>query len=259
MRKYGISTISLWPLSLGLGGFDRSIKIAKKAGFDGIQTLPMKWWPYKKARRGHKDVISFENAWNYGPLWKALLRKFGFLDEAPGTPRLGEWALFGNKEMSVPNAMFCTHRINEVRSHPNWVLEISADFSPEKSVYIDFATGLGRLCWDTLHVRRPAGQHGDDLSKVNEESILVADGDWYNLLDELPGESIRLIHVRPAKGELESLLDGKSSTLTDMLALLAAVAPRNTPAILELFPVFVKGKGISYLNDVLEAVKDILG
>lgn len=80
-RKYGISVVSLFPWSWGLGGPQRGLHIAIEAGYDGIQYVPM--WGWGSNLGLGRYVISYEDAWNYGPVWQVLMRHLGLRSNAP--------------------------------------------------------------------------------------------------------------------------------------------------------------------------------
>jgi hypothetical protein len=239
-RKYGITAVSLWPWSLGSRGPERSIKMAMDAGYDGIQAIPIKGWSYEKVDDWGKYVISFEDAWNTGPLWKAILREIGLMKEP--APRMVDWLLFGKVlTYHYPNAIESLH-------HPDpkqkGVLEMYPDLWNDPQKYIDYANQGGSLCWDTWHIRRPI------RGTVEPEPL----GDWRKLLKALPGGSIKLIHVHPIQMEIREFLAGEFNELAQML--LALSYKTNAPAIVEVFPPLKTPQGtIKHLAKILEVTK----
>ena len=240
-RIYGLNVVSLWPYCLGPRGPERSIKLAASAGFDGIQALPMKGWSYKGVREWEDRVISFEDAFMYGPLWQAVLRQVGILDEP--APLLVDWLLFGRKVSPFfPRAILVAH---------HWQKGVAVEVNPELEVraqaYLNFCTDGGRLCWDTLHVRREQRNGGEAVS------------DWRHLLSDLPAGSLELIHIHPTKEELAPFLAGTQTELTEMIASLGAKFP-TVPAIVEVFPPLVSlSSTIFYLSKILTTSKRWLG
>jgi len=88
-RKFGINIVSLFPWSWGKGGPQRCMSMATQAGFNGIQYLPMRGWG--KVNGFEPKIISFEDAWNWGPWWKVPRRLIGLDEDAP---RLLDWLVF---------------------------------------------------------------------------------------------------------------------------------------------------------------------
>lgn len=215
-RKFGVNVVSLWPWSLGPRGPERAIKMAKEAGFDGVQALPMKFWSYKRIKQWEKDVISWEDAWNCGPLWKVPLRHLGFLD-APA-PTVVDWAMFGKKTSPIfPDAIASMHHFGDGVS-----AEIHPELATNHQAYLNHCAQGGMLTWDTYHVTRPHRQTGKHINQ------------WETLLMRIPAENIALIHVHPARNNTEALVQG-SSFLIPMLEKLGRKTS-DTPVILEVFP-----------------------
>ena len=240
-RVYGLNVVSLWPYCLGLRGPEVAIEMADTAGFEGIQVLPMKGWSYKNIRKWESRVISFEDAFMYGPLWKAVLRQLGILGEP--APLIVDWLLFGRKVSPFfPNAIPVVH---------HWQRGVAVEIHPELSTsleeYMDFCANGGRFCWDTLHVRRRKrdGSPGID--------------DWKKLLQALPEGAVELIHVHPKKAEISAFLGGDSTELREMLRLLGLKFP-GIPAVVEIFPPLKSPKKtLKELSDVLTVTKEWLG
>jgi len=194
------------PWCLGRYGLNRSATLAYDAGFQGLQILPMRGWDHLTfSGISSEKIISFELAWNCGPLGSAIIRsshafslkvlryfKLGALTEALPSPNenrplITDWFLFGNCDATERRAelmfhhfqktsMFITHDVihaGVVEMHPELDLEVG--------IYANYPYGL---VWDTEHVIR-SGRHGQPP---------VTD-DWEKLLDEV-GHNIRLIHVK---------------------------------------------------------------
>jgi len=71
-RKYGISVVSLFPWSWGPGGLQRAVSLAKVAGYDGVQALPLRGWDFSDLGRYSASILAYEDAWNNGSLWRAI-------------------------------------------------------------------------------------------------------------------------------------------------------------------------------------------
>lgn len=235
-RQFGVSVVSLWPWSIGPKGPERAIKMAKEAGFDGIQALPMKFWSYKRIRGWEKDVISWEDAWNYGPLWQVPLRHLGVLEDP--APTAVDWIMFGKKTSPVfPKAIASMHHFGEGVS-----AEIHPELATKHQVYLDHCAQGGMLTWDTFHVTRLHRQTGKHINQ------------WSTLLMQIPTENLALIHVHPARSDTESLIQG-SSFLNPMLEALGQKT-QNTPVILEVFPPMTTyGGTVEFVGNLLEAIK----
>lgn len=235
-RQFGVSVVSLWPWSVGLYGPERSIKMAKQAGFDGIQALPMKFWSYKRIHQWEKDVISWENAWNYGPLWQVPLRLLGQMRDP--APTALDWGMFGRKTFPVsPNAIASMHHFGEGVS-----TEIHPELAINHEVYLEHCKKGGLLTWDTHHVARAHRQTGE---RINQ---------WIDLLEQIPSENLALIHVHPARSDVKGLLQGQSY-LSPMLEKLGRKTDK-APIILEVFPPITSyRRTVEFARSILEAIK----
>lgn len=240
-RVYGLNVVSLWPYCLGPKGPEHSIKMAQSAGYAGIQALPMKFWSYKRVKEWENDVLSFEDAFGFGPLYKALLRQLGLIGEP--APLLVDWLLFGRRiSPFFPRAIPVVH---------HWQRGVAVEVHPELSTsseeYLDFCANGGKLCWDTLHVsrRKRDGSRGID--------------DWEKLLEALPESAVELIHVHPKKAEIPAFLSGVSAEFREMLYALGRKFLKP-PAIIEVFPPLKSPQTtLEYLSDVLTATREWLG
>ena len=185
-RRIGVSVVCMLPWSLGRNGLARAAIMARLAGFQGLQILPMRGWDELTfTEASPNQIISFELAWNCGSLWKAVLRHLHLAGEE--SPLLHDWLLFGKCDDTERRAemifhhfqktsMFITHDVIHVG-----VMEMHPELDLEVGVYADYPHGL---VWDTEHVIR-SGRHGQPP---------ITD-DWEKLLDEV-GHNIRLIHVK---------------------------------------------------------------
>lgn len=178
-RKIGVSVISLLPWSLGKNGLFNAWKLARIAGFDGLQLLPMRGWDKVTPKTIPPNfVISFEDAWNCGKLLPSIGRELHLLGE--NHPRFHDVVLFGacTEVKERFNALFThlggTAMLVTHNSRQAGVLEMN----PE-----DNHTRHGGVCWDTKHVVR---------SGTNGESPITRD--WRTLL-EIVRHNVRLIHV----------------------------------------------------------------
>ena len=240
-RVYGLNVISLWPYCLRSTGPERSIKMAQSAGYDGIQALPMKFWSYKRIKEWEKDVISFEDAFGFGPLWKALLRQLGLIGEP--APLLLDWLLFGRRiSPFFPQAIPVAHHWQR-----GVAVEVHPELSTSREEYLDFCAKGGKLCWDTLHVRR----------KKRDGSPGI-DG-WEKLFDALPEGAVELIHVHLEKAETSAYLSGASTESAEMLSALGRKF-LQAPAIIEVFPPLKNLRTtLRLLSDVLTVTQKWLG
>ncbi len=238
-RIYGINVVSMFPWSLGTKGQVRSVEFARNAGFDGIQVLPMRGWSYEDIQLWEPYVISFEDAWNYGSLEKALLRMFGVLRDP--APTLLDWLLFGKKYSTFfPGAITVVHH-EQIGGAAGRVAETSPAIWGDIQSCIDYTKRGGKLCWDTLHVRS------------------IGSGNWRELLASVPKSSVSLIHAHPTVSEINSLLGGKELELTRML--LSLGRKTSSPVIVEVAPRFwlTSKSMVKYLMNVRKAVMRWLG
>ena len=217
-RKYGVSVVSLFPWSWGPGGLQRAVSLAGQAGYDGVQALPLRGWDFSTLNQYADRILAYEDAWNSGPLWRAIGRHLRLVDPRRA-PTLLDWLLFARLRMpAVSGSMQVSHVIGSERGP----IEIHAELSTSLDFY---RAQRGGLCWDTLHVRRP--------HRWTDESM----PDWRDLLKRLPANAIQLIHVHPNVSEVMSLgrRGHESSELADMLKALRDRAP-DALAIVEVAP-----------------------
>lgn len=174
-RQLGVSVITLIPWSYGPGGFGRALRLAKRAGFDGLQVLPLRGWGllgYPKY--WDNGVISWEDAWNTGSFWEVPLRHLG---RRPDGPLFLDWVLFPNKKAPVLGATYVAHYLDSFG-----VVEVHPELSLDPEWYAQQAFNGFRFCIDTHHLTRPHRVIGDKL-------------DWENILLALPTKSVELIHL----------------------------------------------------------------
>jgi hypothetical protein len=249
MRTFALSVISLYPWCTGRHGIWRSTQMARSAGFNGyLQVLPMRSWDYDDVRSRtwlENYAISYEDAFAYGPLWRATLRQLGLLHEP--NPTILDWLLFGRKDMPVNRGsamQVIHHEPSEIR--PGVVVEINPELWTESISYLNFCAKGGRLCWDTWHVRRPNRKDGSTIKS------------WLSLLDALPSEAVKLIHVHPVRAEIGSYLRGETSELVNMLRMLNSKFTR-APAVIEVLPTLRSSKtAINFLSSILKMTKRYL-
>jgi len=248
-RVYGINVVTLFPWSLGPGGFQRSVALATAAGFNGLQVLPLRGWGSLDALDASK-VISFEDAWNGGSFSRALFRSLRLLSDV-AAPSLLDWILFGPRASKtfqlvrsrLDQAFYVAHDFGS-----NTILEINPEAGISTMAYKEYPHGL---CWDTLHVRRPCRGSSEEIRN------------WKTLLKAVVPQ-IKLIHVHPVRGEVAALLSGDTSfELVYMLELLGDVLAKDVPVILEVNPFFLnfhvtKSGAVGNLSALLKAVKAIL-
>lgn len=241
MRKYGVSVFSLFPWSLGPKGPERSVKMAREAGFDGVQALPMKWWSYERVDNWQKYVLAYEDAWNYGPLWQVPLRYLGI---RPKGPTALDWITFGKAaSTSFPDAILSAHHMQR-----GVATEIHPELSTDIEEYDRYCREGNKVCWDTYHVRRSKRDGTPGIEY------------WTNLIKRIPvHRSIELIHVHPVKSEMEKFMVYGGGELVAMLLVLKRLAPTAT-AIIEVAPLLKTPRGTAkFLSEVLEQTKKFLG
>lgn len=240
-RLFTVSCVSLFPYSIGRKGFRRSMEMAERAGFGGIQGLPLRGWEHLE-KFPTDTILSIEDAWNYGTLSKGLMRTFKLADDP--YPTLIDWALFGPKPHKAlntlrnlwPGASYISHDFGET------LMEINPEASINHKPYLSYLPGL---VWDTWHVRRPHRRNGTTIE------------DWDVLLEQLPSESIQLIHVHPSAEESFRLIKGSCGPeLERMLeALQRKTANSNCPIVLEVTPALI---GMSHAEHRLDRIRRVL-
>lgn len=248
MRKYGISTVSLVPFSLGKKGFEKSLDIVEKLGLNGIQALPMRGWPVDKnyyasnlQEPWDKMILSFEGAWNSGTIRERFSRTASEMKK--GYPTFMDWYLFGFNPKSVLEAVrqvfgwqkFIDHKFGDY-----WCkVEIYPEASTQIQNYLNYPSGVG-LVWDTRHVRDKGMP------------------DWRKLLSELPSESIKMIHFQPKDEiELTKFMNGEKNELSIMLKALADKVFKDCPVILEIKPRIRAVLGMESMKSLMNRIKPI--
>lgn len=239
MRQYGVSVVSLFPWSLGPGGPKKTVQMAKSAGYDGIQALPLRGWGGTPLSAYETYVLAFEDAWNYGGFWEVPLRMLGVRPEGP---TFLDWVLFRSPHStSFANAIPSAHHMR---------LGVATEIHPELTTnvddYVSFCEAGGKLCWDTWHVRR------------NRREGQPGIADWKDLLRQLPEDAIALIHVHLVKGEIESFFAGEGE-LVEMLAKLNETVSADVPVIIEIAPpMTTRSRTTEFLAQVREHTQPFL-
>lgn len=239
MRRYGVSAVSMFPYSWGPGGPLRAKRMAFEAGYSGIQAMPLRGWMNTPLKHWEGSVLSFEDAWNYGPVWQIPLRHLGLKSDGP---TLMDWLLFGSRVSPYfPNAIPSVHHKQ---------LGVATEIHPELSTsvfeYLDYTEAGGKLVWDTWHVRRP---YRDGKPGIR---------DWRELMDRLPSESIALIHVHVTKDDLQGFMSA-AGELTHMLRRLRLKVSKSVPAIIEIAPPLRSWDGtLGFLSDVRQQAFQLL-
>lgn len=225
MRKYGVSAISLLPLSfLGMG---ITIFIAKILGFDGIQAGPLRGWRVNS--KYDSSVISYEDAWNYGTFWEALKNIF---KEDYNKPTILDLVIFRSKKYpGAINALNCIHTVPKILG-PNEVVEIQPELSLDRNFYLELIGKYVFLCFDTCHAQRP--------HRVSGKRMLP----WMERDSRVFAPYIQLIHVHPTLKELIPFLRDSESELRSMLIWLNKFRP-NVDVIVEVFPGLLLIPGVS--------------
>lgn len=246
-RPIGVSAVSFFPWCLGSGGPQRTIEMATKAGFSGIQALPIQGWRYENFQTWENGVISYEDAWNFGSLWQATRRLAG--QGKADDPSWLDLLLFGEQEF--PGWLFqkAIYSVHEFRT--GGMLEIHPEFSTDPDVYKTIARSQGStkwVCWDTWHTRRVHKETGER----------IAGGNWETLMSSLVNK-IGLIHVHPTREELRSFLDGTNMELNHMLTMLGIITDNDVPVIIEVFPPCTTPRNtIECLKELLNVTQKIL-
>lgn len=232
-RLFGISTVSLFPHSLGLNGLRNAWDIAFYAGFDGLQVLPMKGWDFNKNAFAHANVISYEDAW----------RPVQPFPQSALSGDILNWLAFGqNYATTLAKIKRYYPRAMPVGHHPDMqhVLEMKAEANLPVSGYLNYSQGL---VFDTLHI------------------FECPDLDWPTFLSQVRKERIKLIHLHPRLNQIDSFLRGEQSELTAMLDQLNNVTRfSKCPVILEFFPPMhmLRGDLMKFLKAMLAMSKKYL-
>ncbi len=238
-RKYGVSTVSFAPWSLGPGAPLRTVRMARDAGYDGIQFLPLRGWGDTPLRHWEKDVLAFEDAWNYGTWGEALLRH---IDKRRTGPTLLDLILFRSEYSTFfPNAVPSVHHFQL-----GVATEVYPDLETKTEAYVDFVAAGGALCWDTWHSRRP---RRDGLAGIPN---------WEQLLHALPENAVKLIHVHPVRHELVDFWNG----IGELIYMLGALRERfpAVTAIVEVAPTIQTKKAtITALSNLRKHIAAYLG
>ncbi len=237
MRLYGLNVASLWPWSLGTYGPEKSIEMAKAAGFNGIHALPMKFWNYDRFKKWEKHVISYQDAYMYGPFWQTILRHLHIMGEP--APTIFDWLLFGKNYSTIMQALYVTPIVID-----GACVEINPELSSNHRNFVRLAISGVKFCLDTYHIRR------------NNRTLGKFFIDWENLLEYLPRENVALIHVHPQKNEIAQLLKG--DTTSQIIRIMSTMQNRfpNVPVIVEVFPPLLSYDAtVKYFRDLLVATK----
>lgn len=207
-RKFGVSVISMLPYSLGPNGLGRSIEIAKSAGMDGVQALPLYGW--NPNLFPEKGVLSIEEAWglgsNYNPNY---IRNYLLFDR-----EYRSFYLYNKLYAKYPYAIRSMHGVytDPVEVHPE--LKISED---------GYLRAGFPIVFDTHHVRR-TGANGEPPVTTNPLRFI-----------SLLGKRIQLIHLRLSSSEEESLQkQDEASEIVQIVRTLNNYTKCNV--ILELVP-----------------------
>lgn len=255
-RRWGINIASLFPWSFGPGGPRRAWAIAQQAGFDGLQIMPMHGWDRPEEEVPSESVLSFEGAWNIGPLYRAMLRAIGWLDHPD--PTIKDWLLFGaNRERChdwvlrtarhFNPAIYSQHSLGGWCSQP---VEAHPELGRTPDEYLDYPGGI---VWDTRHIRR-LGRDG--------KAPPVTDN-WRQFLLQLAvTNQIKLIHINASSAELaEAVFLSQTlyeeSEFTEMLkGLHWQTRTTLPPVILELAPKPFSSR--RKLSSHLAGIRDVL-
>lgn len=196
MRTIGISQASLFPYSWGPGGLARAWALAKEAGFDGLQILPLRYCD-RSSSIPQDAVLSIEGPWNSGSLWGALRRHMGRAGEEE--PLLLDWLLFGGKKEAAKLFRRLAGSFNQAMNviHTPGSLYDIFEVNPEAKMSIAEIQKIGALCLDNCHIQRK-GRHGEprisarliELLEPSQVQLL-----HYNLRDESRGRVIMAVRL----------------------------------------------------------------
>lgn len=218
-----VSWISLvWSLlSVKLGA-----KIARWAGFDGLQGAPTRGIPLE-GTNGYLQKVAeilpiylFEATWSDKPEeWEALERIVFENGEAAKTR-------YRALTLAAPNAAEIFHDLGPsrlVETHPGlWM-------TPQQVAAAAEQDGVG-IVWDTYHVRRRFlfdHQLDQQPDGVDPQTLLDSWSRWHTSLVAL-GPFIRVVHVQPLRGtdELRRWLNGETTEIEGMLRRLKEVCAK---------------------------------
>ena len=209
-RKFGVSVISILPYSLGPNGLGRSIEIAKCAGLDGVQALPLYGWNPKLFPE--KGVISIEQAWDLGSnYYPNIIRNYLLFDR-----EYRSFYLYNKLYAKYPYAIRAMPGVytDPVEIHPE------LKFSEDEYLKSGFP-----IVFDTLHTRRIG---------INGEPPVTSDP--VRFISQI-GKRIHLIHLRLDDEEEEQL--SKQDELSEIVKIVRALNNfTKCNVILELVPKF---------------------
>ncbi len=220
---YGISVLTLAYKGLfRKDGFERIKESAKKAGYDGLQLVPLNWdWSY--VNPCDPAILAYEEGWG------------------------NKWLFDMNHILYFPDAYFCSHQFGEGIPTSLCVTEIHPDLTTSVDLYSRHYNFGGRYCLDTLHLRR-------EHRKKKELKINVE-----NLLETFRADAFPLIHIHPQIKELRQYFKGEGPTC-DLLRLLKQTNKIDSKAviIIEAFPLLPPPFDIWFARKLLQVAKSIL-
>lgn len=173
--RIGVSIISLYPWSIGLGGPERALRIAKRAGLDGLQLLPLRGLRKSDLKKlPPNSVISYEGDW----------RGFEPGTTTPIKGTLRDTALFGSHEDVAEKISWFKELFPKAlpidTKESDCLLEISPANSTKLSDYFNHPIGL---VVDTKHLW---------------QEPLIYSPPVYFLKQLEQQNKIRLVHFQPA-------------------------------------------------------------
>lgn len=207
-RTYGVSSILGFPFFIRGNGPREFLKWIYPLGYKGIQVSPLRGWKDASIKWVGHFVISQEDSFGEVDLLSNLARR-----------DFRNLLLFSRNHIPngvLPNAMKCSHEWAR-----GTVLEIYPDLETFPHVYLNkYDKGeVEGFCVDTYHLLR-LGRNGETLP-------------WRQLLQVLPPESIRLIHIQPVGIELRAFLSGQDCYTARILKILGQKGV-TAPAIVEI-------------------------
>lgn len=245
MRKFYLSSLSLFPYCLGEGGPGDSISMAEKAGFKGLQIAPARGWkPETVSVLRSEDVIACEGAWNQGSLWGCAKR---YLGSALGLgwegPLLEDWMVFGRRPLTLdqlaalfPTALKIVHFNNQAGFY-----EINPEGGEPWNEFQWLVMDLHHYLRDYRDGRKNPFPH------------------WAVALSKLQNR-IALVHIHPTVQEVQGLLNQDGGEFNSFVRAIGRVLGPNVPMVLEVAPkIGTPAAAINYLSSLREATLQLLG
>ncbi len=202
--------------------FIRSVKwaakIAKAAGYVGLQGLPTRGIPDHTAQQYVREVNAILPIRLFEDVWNPSTEGWGFLDKLFFEDGISAAARYvALEQLMKQGALEIVHEFRRgalVEIHPGlWI-------TPQEA-YERAKDNEAEVVWDTYHVRRKiifGPQKLNQPDGIREGDIIES---WANWQDYLPliVQYIRVVHVQPMRNtdELDRFIMGESTELEEML------------------------------------------